>query len=340
MGKIIHIVFSQSGEGSFKYAINRKKTIVGDKIIALYDNLSNGKIDSIIDSDHRETWWKEVIDGEPRYGGNYIDSIKENYPKFYNEISQISDSDTVYFWYGQCDREICGMIYTIFLLKDILLNGYSVNVSDIFIKKKDGVVLVNSAAEIVPEQLGDYMVYAKKIEIAENKDLVKQWDKLVAENSLLRTYKKGKICSVSEDYFDKDILKFTDKEYKFSGNAVRGVILNSESRIADDYIFWRIKKLVKAAKINFRGNFGVMTEMEICITDEGLKYLGCDSEAMEFWNKRIQDREKHRELIKEIKYQNIIEERIRIAKNLLDVLDVETIAKKTGLNVELIKNFK
>ena len=34
------------------------------------------------------------------------------------------------------------------------------------------------------------------------------------------------------------------------------------------------------------------------------------------------------------------EERIIIAKNLLDVLDVETIAKKTGLTVEEIKKLK
>ena len=43
MGKINHIVFLESAEGSFKQAI-KIKSIVADKLIALYDNLSNGVI--------------------------------------------------------------------------------------------------------------------------------------------------------------------------------------------------------------------------------------------------------------------------------------------------------
>ena len=60
MGKIIHIVFSESAEGSFGHAINRKKSIVGDKLIALYDNLSNGRISNLTNIDDRANWLKEL----------------------------------------------------------------------------------------------------------------------------------------------------------------------------------------------------------------------------------------------------------------------------------------
>jgi hypothetical protein len=41
MGKIIHIVFSESAGWSLKHAY-RKKSIVCDEIIVLYDNISHG----------------------------------------------------------------------------------------------------------------------------------------------------------------------------------------------------------------------------------------------------------------------------------------------------------
>lgn len=53
MSKVIHIVFSESAEGSFRQAI-KKEIITGDKLIALYDNLSNGVINDLKDIKSRE----------------------------------------------------------------------------------------------------------------------------------------------------------------------------------------------------------------------------------------------------------------------------------------------
>jgi hypothetical protein len=339
MGKIIHIVFSESAEGSFKHAINRKKSIVGDKIIALYDNLSHGRISSLINIDHRANWLKELNERDPY---RYVDKehFKENYDKFYKEISELSETDTIYLWYGRCDREICGMLYTLYLLRDKLINAYIVKVSDTLLKSNQGVVWVSSASEIVPEKLGEYFKEAKKIDSNKYKELTNQWRLLIKENSILRTYKNEKVESVSEDYFDKEILKFADKEYRNSSRIIGDVIVNTEPRVTDDYIFWRIKELIKSEKLKFKGKFDVMREMEICITDKGLEYAGSFNDVINFWNRRKRANERKLGFINEIKEQGKLEERVRIAKNLLDVLDVETIADKTGLTAWQVRNFK
>jgi hypothetical protein len=80
--------------------------------------------------------------------------------------------------------------------------------------------------------------------------------------------------------------------------------------------------------------------MEICITDKGLEYAGSFNDVINFWNRRKRANERKLGFINEIKEQGKLEERVRIAKNLLDVLDVETIADKTGLTVGQVRNFK
>lgn len=271
MSKIIHIVFSKSAEGSFKYAVNIKKSIAGNKIIALYDNLSVGRLGDLNKLDDRKKWWGQINEDHIDICEN-IDVIEENYDKFYKDISEISETDIVYLWYGKCDEETCGMLYTMNLLKDKLVNVYNVNVSNIFIKKKDGVVFVRSAGEIVPQELGNYMSKAEKLGSEEYKNLIKQWERLVKENSILRTYKNNKIHSVNEDYFDKDILEFCNREYNKVLRIMGNVLVNSESRITEEYILWRIKKLVKSGKLKLKGDFVVMKELEVCITGGGLDY--------------------------------------------------------------------
>lgn len=340
MSKIIHIVFSESAEGSFRQAI-KKEYIKGDKLIALYDNLSNGLINNLNDIKSRENWWNE-LNGEEDYFYCEIDEFEDNYKRFYDDISKINDGDIVYLWYGYCNREICGMMYTLYLLKDKEINSYVINVSDKIIENNQGrnfTYIANSASEIIPEKLVEYLKLARKIERDEYKKLLNQWDELTTENSLLRSYINGNMKSVSEDYFDIDILKFTDKKYKKSARIVGEVLGNTEPRITDDYIFWRIRELVKLGKISFKGKFGVMREMEICITNDGLKCLSGSKEAMDFWNERKETNEKKLQFINEIKEQGRLEERIKIAKNLLDLLDIETIADKTGLTIGQIRNF-
>ncbi|WP_353846261.1 DUF3658 domain-containing protein [Clostridium sp. ZBS18] len=45
------------------------------------------------------------------------------------------------------------------------------------------------------------------------------------------------------------------------------VLGNSEILIYDEYIFWRVRELIKIGKINYRGNFNVMRLMEIRIAE-------------------------------------------------------------------------
>ncbi|WP_353846637.1 DUF3658 domain-containing protein [Clostridium sp. ZBS4] len=57
------------------------------------------------------------------------------------------------------------------------------------------------------------------------------------------------------------------KEFTKSARIIGDVLENSEILISDEYIFWRVRELIKIGKINYRGNFNVMRLMEIRIAE-------------------------------------------------------------------------
>lgn len=336
MDKIIHICFSQATKGSLKYAVN-KKIIEGEKVISLYDDISQGPIYGDIDLEKRIDWLKKTISKDEYYYED-ISDIKKNYMEFQKEISNLSNTDTIYFWYGNNAIEICGLMYALELLKDKWKNIYFINVCDMAVEVKYGIYIPRCTGEIMPEKFKEYIKINRKIDKNEYIKLLTQWKVLKKENSNLRIFKDGKVENVDENYFDIFILKYTSKEFKKSARIIGDVLGNSEILISDDYIFVRVKQLIKDGKINYRGNFNVMREMEISISEQGLKYLKNDKNAIEFWKKRKDDEKQEKEIIEEYINMGKLEEKINIAKKLLDVLEIEVIAEKTGLTIGQVRN--
>jgi hypothetical protein len=185
------------------------------------------------------------------------------------------------------------MLYTLSLLKDKAIIINIINVSDTITENREDTIvniIMNSASEIVPEKIETYFRLARKLDKNKHIELLAQWRTILTENSLLRSSVNGKMKNVEEDYFDKDILKFTDKQYKKAARVAINVIVNSEPRITDDLVFYRMKKLVQSEKLGFKGNFGIIPEMEICLTEKGFNYLGSFEKAIDFWKARQRKR--------------------------------------------------
>lgn len=339
-GNVIHICFSQSAGGSLKYVVKKKKLFHGKKIIIFPDDISIGTIENDINVDKRVQWW-DVIDKEE--GILHLENteyLKEGYKKFYKKILKIKDSDLIYLWYGESGSDMCGMMYTMELLKDKVENMYFVNVSEKIDQSDSGAYIYRSVGEVSTEKLKDYLKIKRKVESKEYNDFINQWNSLKKGDSLLRIFNDGKVKSVKEDYFDIHILKFTPKEFRKSARTVGNAIGYSETRISDDYMFWRVQELVKLGMLDFKGKFGIMREMEIKITQKGLELMSTDSEAISYWRGVENELQKERDILNEAKKQGRMEEKIRIAKSLMDVLDMEIIPEKTGLTVAQVKNIE
>lgn len=340
MNKIINICFSQSAGALLSHAISTKELQDNEKVIVLFDNLSHGAIKGGVNIEERINWYNIFERANPLnlFTDSDIEELKENYNEFHDEISKMDSSDTLYIWYGS-SQEFCGMLYTLELLKDEKLNTYIIDVKDTVIKHKEIVFQVRNTGEIIPENIEKYAAAKRKLNSNEYKQFLDAWESLKKDDSILRVLKDGNVKSVDENYFDIDILKYTPKEFKTSMRTLGDVVGKSEEKISDEYIFWRIKELIKAGKIEHNGKFGVI-RMEIKITEEGLKYLSTDKDSMKIWEEYKKDSDQEQEMKNKYREKGRMKEKISIAQNLKDVLDIETIADKTGLSVEQVKNLQ
>ncbi|MCB2299233.1 DUF1835 domain-containing protein [Clostridium tagluense] len=339
MNNIVNICFSEGAGGKFRVAIRMNELDGQQKVIVLSDDLSHGPIKCGVNIEERINWGSIVDEGE--YFASYgAEDLNENYNTFHNEISKIDDKDTLYLWYGS-SQEFCGMLYALELLKDRNLNIYLINATDTIVKYKDKVYLARDAGDIVPRYIDKYTSLKQKLNSNKYKQLLDTWELLKNDNSILRVFKNEKIKSVDENYFDIDVLKYTPKGFRNSAEIVRSVIENNDVEISFDYIFWRVKKLVKLGKIDYTCSeacHGTFESMKIKITEEGLKHLSTNQKAMSVWknNKKSLDEEDY--MINEYIEEGRLEEKISIAKKLKDVLDSKTIADNTGLTIGQVKN--
>ncbi len=341
MNNIVNICFTEGAGGKFRIAIKMNKLHGQQKVIVLSDDLSHGPIKGGVNIEERINWWS-IVDGDEYFVDYGLDELKENYNTFYNEISKINDNDTVYLWYGS-SQEVCGMLYALELLKDKNLNIYLINVTDAVVKHKENVYLARDSGYIVPQYIEKYVSLKQKLDSDKYKELLDTWELLKNDNSILRVFKNEKIRSVDETYFDIDLLKYIPKEFRNSAEVVRSVIENSDVEVSFDYIFWRVKELVKLGKIDYtcsqtyHGKFESM-KMEIKITEEGVNHLSTDQKAMSIWkdNKKSLDGKEY--VINQYIEEGRLDEKINIARRLKDVLDAKTIADKTGLTVGQVKN--
>lgn len=284
--KIINICFSESAKGSFEHAISTEILQGNQEIIFFLDDLSQGPIKDGINIEKRINWYNFVKgeDSLKPFLDYDIDDLKENYSTFNGEIYKVDDSDILYLWYGS-SREFCGMLYVLELLRNKKLDIYLINVKDTIIKRKEIEFTTRCTGEVIPENIEKYVEAKRKLNLNEYRELLDNWELLKKDNSILRVIKDVKLESVDENYFDIDILKYTPKEFRNPIRTIGDVLGKSEERISDEYIFWRIKELIKAGKIDYSGKFGIMRRMEIKITDEGLRYLSTDKDAIKIWEK-------------------------------------------------------
>lgn len=258
---MIHVVFSNSAAGSVKYGV--KNSI---KVINLGDNLSQGPISNNIDYEVRQEWISTVSNDEERAEIELL--IKESYDNFHNELNQIKKDDEICIWFGNNSYEQCGLMY--FLTKlNRYENVYLINVSKVTLNEGEfNEYYPRSVGEVMPEKLN--IIFNKEQEPLTQENfytLIQYWSALVKQNSHLRVFKNGKVISMSENYYDDIILKTTMKlsrdGYRKCARIIGEILAYSEDCITDDYIFWRIKELIKQENLIYTGNQHAMRYLEL-----------------------------------------------------------------------------
>ncbi|MGN9164678.1 DUF1835 domain-containing protein [Tissierellaceae bacterium HCP3S3_D8] len=176
-----------------------------NKIIYLNDDLSIGNINNL-DASSR-------VDQMIYYASYNIKNYHDHnegrkseisiYDNFYKDIQCIPSHEEILIWYSNSPFEYCGMLYTLWLLKEREVNINLLNVSQY------GYSFV---VEIGFEGVQTLLSLGERITLEEKIEYCKKWELLQSESGELRMYIDNTIRTVPDEFFDEVLVSFAKEK--------------------------------------------------------------------------------------------------------------------------------
>ncbi|WP_027399378.1 DUF3658 domain-containing protein [Anaerovorax odorimutans] len=262
MNNYLHIAIGPSTKGSLKWFFkNNKEHKFYGEIRGFYDDLSMGSLYGIENNlDTRIDWIKKLYyeTGQVEFFQEYtMDSeLKESY------ISEmdISQNCKIIIWHGNNVVEQTALRYLVNRFKNNEI--YEVSIPS-YIKRDKLEIYLKSTGECSPEELGAAIENISLINTWRKDNLISEWNEMINEKATLRIIEDNKIIPVSDDYYDKEILKYTPKDFIKAVRVVGMVLGMSNQVVGDLFINYRLRKLIELGKIEYSGKLKMMRDFNV-----------------------------------------------------------------------------
>lgn len=184
----------------------------------------------------------------------------------------LTDNESLLFWVGNSPTEHTGLMCLLaYLPKSIPV---SVVMASSAYYKRYGKFKPLYTGEITTEKLLPLQEDAKFLSPRVRERYVTKWTQLLEDNGSLRIHKNRQIETVSEDYFDEEILTLAkkisqQKMYRKSDGFLQAARLVGEvmgrqkQKIMDILIDWRIRFLIQRGVLAYQGSLTKMSHYQI-----------------------------------------------------------------------------
>lgn len=279
---MIHIIFGAAAAGSLKQAIREMKQDQIDDIIAFDDIYSIGPLLHLHEHKgqaNRIEWLRNVMSNE--FG--HFDDMVNDQQRMLQRIKEIKAGSSILIWTGSNAHEQIGLRYAVYLLKEKSIELSVINTTTAFdqlfntnTRRMD----IRHSGEITSEKLK--VLYRSKqhihtVSTEERERLQNEWLSFAKDNHTLRIWKKGQTISVPEDEFDAYLVKMAkrvhqsepEEEFIKTPRLIGEVIGHLDQYIGDDFIEYRIKKLIDQEIFDMKGKLTSMRYYSIKLTEFG-----------------------------------------------------------------------
>ena len=139
-----------------------------------------------------------------------------------------------------------------------------VNVSEFMIEDYEGDKYNPSClAECEPKSIGEIMTGIKEMSLERKDELVSIWEELKNSKENLRIFKNGKVESVEEDYYDKDLCKNTGSGFVPAEQVIGETMGRSDQLVGDVFLEYRLRKLIEDGKLESKGKMKKMSDYKV-----------------------------------------------------------------------------
>ncbi|HDR4441402.1 hypothetical protein BK720_06820 [Bacillus thuringiensis serovar brasilensis] len=273
---VIHIGFGDSACGNLKSAFSKNNEYKNEQIICINEDFSIGpiyKLESNKGLQERKQWLKEVL---TKTGSildkDYLGWIEITLNKNSHIAKEIPTDSKVIIWHGDNASDQIGLRFVAFLLQNNNIQFEEVNVTEYSrqieykvhdLQNKEIPHVIKSLGEMPPELTLDALQLKKSMSSLTIESLINDWEKWAQTKDVLRIILKGKIVAVPEDYYDLSILENTLNEYQNASHIVGDVMGESDQRIGDTYLAYRVYQLIQQGKLSYQGDLGFLRKFEI-----------------------------------------------------------------------------
>lgn len=254
----MHIVFSTADAEVLKKAMELDETLNGE-IIEIKDDFSIGPITDIYETygyQLRKNWWQEVLEHSPYV--NQLDIVDDKLT-VHHLCNKLKENKTLHLWIwmGQNPHDVCGYYWLMTQLITFQGQVFVLYMNNLpFINEKGGIFYPTYLHEIQPKEFLKAKKLARPITLSEFEIDPDEWKKIGSENGWIRLLEGGKkIVSKEISFFDKEILHFIGLDAQKLLKLCQQISSKSKLKLADTFIVWRIRQLIKEGKIIYKGDW-------------------------------------------------------------------------------------
>lgn len=241
---------------------------INDNVVVMFDDLMWGPLGNILSHQvqaERLEWWEQVLNDEDL--ADDIPFLRDRYRIFNEWANSLTDQDSILLWVGDNSTDYTGLMCLMTYLPNYLPKSVpmsAVMASKSYFKRYGRFKPLN-VGEIPLEKIYPLLEDAKLILPHEREEHIKNWNELLKEKGSLRILKNGQIQTVSEEYFDQEIIDqairisrekiFRKSDGYFPAMRLVGEVIGHQKQRVEDYVIeWRIRLLIQRGIFSYQGS--------------------------------------------------------------------------------------
>lgn len=264
----MHIVFQQEDVKVLSKSFELDESLRQD-IVAIKDDYAVGPILNIYTEEgieNRKNWWRKALSNS-NFSGS-VDSGVVNDHKAVDEVKeklQNNKEENLWIWVASNKHDVSGYYWLMSQLQDYGGRVYVLHLNNLpFINEKGHIFYPENLFEIQPKEFLKAKKLARQITASEFELDTEEWTKLCNEHKYVRILEGSKkLSQYDADYFDKPLQGFISGEFQKVNRIIHQFLSKAQQITGDAYLLWRIKEMVTAHILDYRGELKNMKDFEV-----------------------------------------------------------------------------
>ena len=251
---MIHLVFEELNAATLAAAIELDETLAGT-VFVIKDDFATGPLDiehSATAIENRKNWWRAVLQGSPYE--EQVDLVNDEATmQAIIDTLQENPETELWIWMGQNSHDVCGYYWVLPFLQKFagrIMVLYMNNLP--FMNEKGGIFYPTHLHEIQPKEFLKAKKLARPITGSEWEVDPEEWNRLLAQHSLIRFLEGGKkLVPKGIDMYDVEIKKNITAEAQKLPKLISQILSKQKSGLTDTLIAWRLRLLAENGEIEW-----------------------------------------------------------------------------------------